>query len=96
MAIINYDTKGIRNCAKSIEDETKKYTKARNELNSTVTEMNGYFSDPVQEKFVKKYNSDLKVLVENVEKLMKQYSQFLEDSAVNIEKITAEASSKIN
>ncbi len=91
-----YDTGAIRKTASDIRAELNKYTKAKNEIDSTVNGMNSYFSDPVQQNFVKRYKSELKETIENVEKLMKQYADYLDECAAAIDKAIEKGNAAIN
>lgn len=91
-----YDTGAIRKTAADIRTELQKYTKAKNEVDSTVNGMNSYFSDPVQQNFVKRYKSELKETVESIEKLMKQYADYLDECAAAIDKAIEKGNSAIN
>lgn len=94
--MVIYDTGKIRKTAADIRSEIQKYAKAKNEVDSTVNGMNSYFSDPVQQNFVKRYKSELKETAENVEKLMKQYADYLDECAAAIDKAIEKGNSSIN
>lgn len=94
--MVIYDTRAIRKTASDIRAELKNYTKAKNDVDSTVNGMSSYFSDPVQQNFVKRYKSELKETVESVEKLMKQYADYLDECAAAIDKAIDKGNAAIN
>ena len=94
--MVVYDTGAIRKTATDIRAELNKYTKAKNEIDSTVNGMNSYFSDPVQENFVRRYKSELKETIVSIEKLMKQYADYLDECASAIDKIVDKGNTAIN
>ncbi|MBQ2963361.1 MAG: hypothetical protein IJE14_01740 [Clostridia bacterium] len=91
-----YDTGAIRRTAADIRSELKTYTASKNKVELTIEGMNSYFSDPVQQDFVKRYRNELKETVIGIEKLMNQYADYLDECARAIDKAIEEGKSAIN
>lgn len=94
--MVIYDTKAIRKTATDIRTELRTYTTAKDKVDSIVHGMNSYFSDPVQQDFVKRYDRELKETVISIEKLMNQYADYLDTCAKAIDEVIRKGNTSIN
>ena len=93
---LHFDTQAMRKAASDIRTKIKDYKAANDVINSTVTNMKNYWDDPVNQNFVRRYNSDLKVTAESVLNLMEEYAKFLGASADAYDKAVASGNAGIN
>lgn len=96
MAEKYYDTGKLRSAATSIRTELRKYTSARKEVDDTIRDMKVYWDDSVNQNYVNRYNSELKVTAKNVEDLMNKYAEFLEEVANTVDKVVASGNNAAN
>lgn len=84
----HYDTGKMRDCAAAIERElTSAYLPAKNDIDTLVNGLQGYFQDEVSTNFRTKYNLEAKVSAENLMNLMKQYASLLNQTAEQYDKV---------
>ena len=93
---LHFDTKAMRTAASDIRGRIKVYKAANDTVNTTVTNMKNYWEDQVNQNYVRRYNSDLKVTAESVLKLMEEYAKFLDASADAYDKAVASGNAGIN
>lgn len=93
---LHFDTQAMRKAAGDIRAKIKDYKAANDAVNSTVTNMKNYWDDQVNQNFVRRYNSDLKVTAESVLNLMEEYAKFLDASADAYDKAVASGNAGIN
>ena len=92
----HYDTGAMRTAASDIRAKIRNYESAKNEIDSTITNMKTYWDDPVNQTFANRYNSDLKETAEAVKKLMEEYAKFLDAAAEAYDKTVASGNAGIN
>lgn len=93
---LHFDTQAMRKAASDIRAKIKVYRTANETVNTTVTNMKNYWEDQVNQNYVRRYNSDLKVTAESVLKLMEEYAKFLDASADAYDKAVASGNAGIN
>ena len=96
MAMDHYDVGKMRSTVSDIRSEITAYKNAKEALDTTVTGMQNYWQDENNQKYVAKYNKDLKPTAEGVQKLMETYATFLEDAANAVEKAMNTGNAAIN
>lgn len=93
---LHFDTQAMRKAADDIRAKIKDYKAASDSVDSAVKDIKAYWEDPVNQSFVRRYNSDLKVTSESVMKLMEEYAKFLDASAQAYDKAVANGNAGIN